>query len=141
MINILAFDCTQETLKIVYLIKVAFEVIKMVVPILLIIMCLIDSVKHVMSKDGWDKKIIKKIVSKFIAAVLVYFVPTMINMGLSVMGEANFTLGTCWKNATKENTSVNVPIEDTTKGSLEKAKDLIDKALEDRKKIWGNEGE
>lgn len=135
MFYVLNFDCDAETLRIIYLIKVAFNIIKIAVPILLIIMCMFNILKMIISKEGWNKKIIQKIVFKLVAAVLVYMVPTMINLGLSVIGESNFTLGTCWKNATKENVDKEISIPDTTVSALENAQNNIEKALEQRREL------
>lgn len=135
MFYVLHFDCDAELLRVVYLVKVAFEILKLVIPILLIIMCMLDIIKSIMGKEGWDKKVTKKIVSKILAAVLVYLVPTFINLGLSALGEANFTLGTCWKEATSENVNTTLDIPDTTIGELEDADEKIAKALKLRRDL------
>lgn len=92
----------QSMLKIIYLIKNILNLIGIVIPIILIIWCLWDSIQNMISQNGWDQKIIKKIINKFIAAVLAFMIPTIINFVLDILGENGYQVGTCWKEATKE---------------------------------------
>ncbi len=92
----------QSMLKIIYLIKNILNLIGIVIPIILIIWCLWDSIQNMISQNGWDQKIIKKIINKFIAAVLAFMIPTIINFVLDILGESGYQVGTCWKEATKE---------------------------------------
>lgn len=96
-------NCQDEgLLKIVYLIKTTLNLVKIFVPIILIIWCMWDALRNVISQNGWDKKIIKRILNRFIAAVCVFLIPSILNFALGILGENGFEVGTCWVEATDE---------------------------------------
>jgi TATA-binding protein-associated factor len=99
MINILAVQCDNDTLKIIHIIKIALDIIKLAVPIILIIFCMVDAIKNVTSKDGFDKKLMNKMVTRLLAAIIVFFVPTLTNIVFAMLGEQNIQLSQCWKEA------------------------------------------
>ena len=104
MIQILqtTLDCSNESmLKIIYLIKKIIDLVGIFVPIILIIWCMWDALRNMISQNGWDQKIIKKMINRFIAAVCVFIIPTILNFVLNVLGENGYEVGTCWKEATK----------------------------------------
>ncbi len=80
--------------------KEMFNVICIIVPIILIIMLSIELMKIVMGNaDKNIGKVVKSITMKAIAAVLVFFVPTFINLLLNLLDSSNISVTTCWKNA------------------------------------------
>lgn len=76
--------CSQPGVKTVFsLIKTAFTIIRWVVPIGLIIMTSLDLFNKVLDPDNKDAQ--KKILNRIIAAVIVFFVPTIVNLVLRLV--------------------------------------------------------
>ena len=72
------------------------NVLHIIVPLLLIISLTISLTKLVQDPD--EKKAPKKILNSVLAAVIVFFLPTMINVVINlVAGESDFS--SCWENA------------------------------------------
>ena len=90
---------------ILHLIKTVINVLRVVVPIALIMMTSMDIVKKVINPDDKDGQ--KKIMTRAIAALIVFLVPTIINFALWVIDKANGTnvgkqntgLVKCWEDA------------------------------------------
>ena len=83
-----------------YIMQKALELIHLVIPILLLVMATIQLTKMMISPD--DKKSSKSLLNKFIAAVLVFFTPYIINLTLGVIQIAtnnSFHLASCWESA------------------------------------------
>jgi hypothetical protein len=98
------FECNDSgALQVVYLVKTAINIISLAAPIILIIMASIDILKIVTSSMDKTGSIIKKIVTRLLAALLIFFVPTLVNMAMSLLGEGNIQSSNCWKNATVAN--------------------------------------
>ena len=84
----------------ILLLKEVFNIICIIVPIILIIMLSIELMKIVMGNvDKNVGKVVKSITTKAIAAVLVFFVPTLINLFLNLLDSSDISVTTCWKNA------------------------------------------
>lgn len=100
MLNILAIDCQDSNvLEIILLIKNIIEIIRIVAPIILIIFVMIDCFKNVTDKEGYNTKIIKRIIFKFLAAAFIFFVMPITNIVLSILGESPIETWSCYKNA------------------------------------------
>ena len=84
MINILAFNASQfctTTASLWGLLGIAITAIKVVIPIFLIVFGMLDMGKAVTSgKDDEIKKQLMSFMRRAIAAVLVFFVPTVVGM-------------------------------------------------------------
>lgn len=83
-----------------YIMQNALELIHLVIPILLLVMATIQLTKMMISPD--DKKSPKSLLNKFIAAVLVFFTPYIINLTLGVIQIAtnnSFEIASCWESA------------------------------------------
>lgn len=127
-------DCNNVgILQIVYFLKQALKLIRIAVPIILIIMCMIDAIKNVTSGGGWDSKIIKKMLVKFTAAVVVFLVPSILNILLNFFDKGNFEAHECWVNATKEIINEKKETDTENSGTLEDIKNNIEEALKKRK--------
>lgn len=131
-------DCNDEgLLKIIYLIKTGLNLVKIFVPIMLIIWCMWDAIRNVISQNGWDQKIIKKLLNRFLAAVCVFLIPSILNFVLGILGENGFEVGTCWQEATDEKIrsieKTDVAFSEQIETVAEKIKDLR-KELTDK---WG----
>ena len=76
----LAFNIcdTEGFLRIVYFIKLAMNIIRYVIPIILIIMIIMDLVKNTINPNNKDG--MKKVTNRLIAAVIVFLVPTIIEV-------------------------------------------------------------
>lgn len=90
------------------MIKIGLNVIRFVVPIGLIIMTVIDVSKNVFNPD--EKDTMKKIGTRLIAAIIVFLVPTIINLLFKVIEVGvgddykngdNLNIFECWESAGK----------------------------------------
>lgn len=100
--------CNESgVLHVIYLIKLGLSIIRIVIPILLIMVVMFDVFKLVVSKDMEIRKTTKKIVRRFLAAALLFLVPTILNFILGILGNTtSIELSSCWLKATKENIRV-----------------------------------
>lgn len=97
---ILSICDVPEVLKVIKIVKIVITIIKIAVPIILIISAMIDLVKAVTNAEL--NKITKPIVNKVIAAVLIFLIPTFVNVILTItMTENNYNK--CFSDATDEN--------------------------------------
>ncbi|MBE6139917.1 MAG: hypothetical protein E7172_00005 [Firmicutes bacterium] len=63
-------------------------ILKIVIPLILIIVTIIDLVKIIISGEEKDfKDLILRSLKKFIAAALIFFLPSLIKAGFSLLGE------------------------------------------------------
>lgn len=110
IINILASEfsgwCNEDGVRNAFhLIKSVLEVLRIVVPIGLIVMTTFDIIKKVINPDEKDGQ--KKIMTRAIAAVIVFFIPTMISIVFRLIDigkgtdgsydSANSSLSSCWR--------------------------------------------
>ncbi len=78
------------------IVKTALNILHIIVPLLLILSLTITLTK--LAQDPDEKKAPKKILNSVLAAVIVFFLPTMINIVINlVAGESDFS--SCWENA------------------------------------------
>ena len=93
-------------LGILVLVKRLLSIVQIVVPIMLIIWAsigFIDMIRTPEQKDG-----IKKITNKFLAAVIVFFVPVIMNALMGILGEStNFS--ECWNHVNSETKIAAIP--------------------------------
>ena len=75
------------------IIKNAIEVIQIIVPLLLIAMSMVQLFKMLTSSDPRDKKGVKSLTNKFVAAAIVFFLPIFANIVISLVGEGVNTGG------------------------------------------------
>lgn len=80
----------------VLLAKEILTIIKIGVPIILIIMCAIDLGKQVLNTEA---KSYQRVLKRAIAAVAVFFIPTIVTAFLDMVGTQNYTTTACWTNA------------------------------------------
>ena len=86
------------------MLKAVLNVVRLAVPVGLIVWIVIDLMKNVLDPDNKESR--KKIVNRLIAAVIVFLIPTIVNL---VMGIVDIGLGSgsgydynvseCWKKA------------------------------------------
>lgn len=96
--------------RILYLIKTFLNLGRLILPIGLILMVAIDISKSVLSQtlDSKDNTI-RKIGNRILACIIVFCVPTLINLLMALIGQIGFdtnshdnTLASCYTNATPE---------------------------------------
>ncbi|HIS12812.1 MAG TPA: hypothetical protein IAB40_06880 [Candidatus Onthocola stercoravium] len=80
-------DFCYKTAEVWQIIGYAFLVLKIVIPIILVVLGIVDIGKAVLSSD---EKLIKdgvmKLVKRVIAAVIIFFIPTVINVLFQFIG-------------------------------------------------------
>ena len=89
---------------IISLIKGIFNVIKIIVPIILIVMGAIDLTKAVMASDDKEiKAATSKLIKRTIAAVAVFFIVTLVDVVMQLVSnsaeDADGNLLSCWNNS------------------------------------------
>lgn len=72
------------------------DLVQLLVPIILIIWSTVEFIK--LMNDPEAKNGIKKVVNKYIAAIVVFFVPTFVNAVLGIMPDS-FSVSSCWQQA------------------------------------------
>lgn len=85
-----------------FIMKKVLNVIHLVVPIILIIMATVGLVQLVINPDDPQKKKSKSLINKFLAAVLIYLIPFIINFVFVLVGEAfggEVNIAGCWSAA------------------------------------------
>ena len=95
--SVLGSCCNSNTL--VVLLSVAkriFQLIQIIIPILLILGSTIHLVKRVNDPDM--KNGTKKFINMYIAAIIVFFLPVIMNAVLGLLPDS-FSVTACWKNA------------------------------------------
>lgn len=93
-------------LNLILFVKGLIEILGIVVPIILIIMVSIELVKIVFDvSDKTVKASTKSILNKIIATIVVFFVPTIVNLILSNLNQMNVQQTECWVNANTDTIS------------------------------------
>ena len=81
-----------------YIVKKVLTLIQIVVPIILIVMGTIQLVKMMTNPDDKGGKEKKNFLNKFVAAIIVFFIPVVVNILIGIMPDS-FELSNCWKSA------------------------------------------
>ena len=80
--------CTEEMRMVFEVIITILDIIKFLVPILLIILCTIDIFKIIVSKKEDEiKKLRKGILMKIVYAVIIYLIPFLIPFIFNIVGD------------------------------------------------------
>ena len=96
---ILSICSEPRILAIIRIVKIAITIIKIAVPIMLIISCMIDFVRATIS--GEVNESLKGMVKRVIAALLIFLIPTFVSI-LANISTTNNEYINCFKSATKE---------------------------------------
>lgn len=128
--------CQQSGfLSIILIVKDILDIVMMGVPILLLVLCLFDLVKQFLYAEKKSYEIIGK---RILAAVAIFLAPLFVDVLLSMMGEASFTVGACWKNANEETIATLKQIEiieaQAQEAALKKEQERIEKENAEKKK-------
>ena len=78
------------------IVKRILLIIQIAVPLLLAISAIIGFTQLMANPE--DKKLLKSIINKFIAAAVVFFIPVFINLVINLVGEGN-NFSNCWIHA------------------------------------------
>lgn len=92
-------------LRIIYYVKVILSILRFVVPIVLIIKLAISFYQNMFNPDD-KNKILKEVFGKIIACLVIFFVPTMINLIVKLIEnvmETSIDYQSCYESATLEN--------------------------------------
>ena len=100
--------CDNSLNSIFYVVKNILNLIMIIVPILLIIFTVFSFIK--MMKNPDEKNGIKKIINQFLCAIIVFFVPMLVNVVMGMLGEGN-DISRCWIEAKKSKKATYIPID------------------------------
>lgn len=106
-LNIGFYICdTLGFLRVMYFVRLALNLIRYIVPIILIAMLVKDLLMNVINPN--EKDGMKKITNRLIAAVVVFLIPTVVNLIMNFINlifenesTTNYTVSQCYTNATK----------------------------------------
>lgn len=90
-----------QLLNILRIIKMGITTITIIVPVILVIFIILDILKTTASGDVDTKKLFAKISKKVIAAVVIFLLPVVLNVVLSLFGDDLYYVN-CYNNANKE---------------------------------------
>ena len=122
--------CEQSNiLSVILYLKYLINILQFIIPIALIIMCTIDLGKIMLNPE--DKKQ-PKILKRMIAAVLIFFIPTILNLVLDAAGQQSYTATDCWTNA---NTTTIAVLRENEEQEKEEARKARQKENEEAKKL------
>ncbi len=91
-------------LRVIRFIKSLLDVIRIMVPVILTILCMIDFFKALLANE--DTKVTSKIVKRFLSAIIIFFIIPVINLFFGMLGESNVNASDCWNNANDSNIEV-----------------------------------
>ena len=113
------FCDTLLSVRLIYLLKVALNLIRFVIPILLIIKITLDVYKAIINGNDEKQEILKKSSTRILAAVIIFLVPTLISLLFSFIstfsGEGNTyktSFTSCYTSVNQELLSKLKKIED-----------------------------
>lgn len=110
------------------------NIIKIAVPILLIVMAMLDVLKVVVGTDKENKNLSKKTIDRFISAVFVFLVVSIMDVVLSIFGMESIGLTICWTGATKENIAALRVVEEEASSQQSKAEQAL---INSKKDMFG----
>ncbi len=97
--------CTNpEVLSVMKYVKIVIDIIRIVVPIALIIALMVSFARAVAGKgDDELSNSLKSSVNKILAAVIVFLIPTFVNVIIATLDAKSIDFASCLNNATDEN--------------------------------------
>lgn len=116
-------------------VKNILNIIKIFVPVLLIIACMIEITKIIAGDVEKQAENKKKIINKILAAIVVFLVPTFVNMIMNYLAGTDIESTSCWKNANQEYiTKLKAQEEEIAKDILVAEETEREKTYEQKKK-------
>ena len=114
-------ECSDSGLsQILLIVQRSIRMIQILVPIVLMIMASIHLVNLIRDPD--DKKRKPKVRNAFLAAAIVFFIPTIVNALMVALGE-DTNISSCWNNAREMDSTPSYINIDTSKGKKSKVVD------------------
>lgn len=109
--------CTNSNiLSVISLVKSILEIICTIIPIILMVMITADISKLVINPDDKNQRTVMKLIGgRTIAAIAIFFMPTIINIITSNLGTTNLAEMSCWKNANTETIALYAAQEEEAK--------------------------
>ena len=104
--------CSDYALaNILSLTQTAFNIICVAVPIILIFSLIWTIVKVITDPD--QKNFIRKLISQIAAAIIIFFLPTLVNLIMTWVPDGGFNIGSCWQAAreSKIDLGIVLPVE------------------------------
>ncbi len=89
-----------ELSSVLFIVKNILTIIQIIVPIILLITIVISLYQAMLNPDKKDIK--KSIIIRFAAAIIVFFIPMLINITMGILGE-DYNFSNCWNNAKNTN--------------------------------------
>lgn len=90
--------CSDYALaNILSLTQTAFNIICIAVPIILIFSLILTIIKVITDPD--QKHFIRKIISQIAAAIIVFLLPTLVNLIMAWLPDGGMNIGSCWQAA------------------------------------------
>lgn len=103
--------CSDYALaNILSLTQLAFNIICIAVPIILIISLILTIIKVITDPD--QKHFIRKIISQIAAAIIVFFLPTIVNLVMAWLPDGGMNIGSCWQAAREAKSDITILPED-----------------------------
>ena len=100
--TILSLCENPDVLRIFKMINIILLIIKIAVPIMLIVSLMIEFIKPIISNKDELMISSKKAIKKIVAAILVFFIPTFINILMNIANAKNLGFSGCFANANDE---------------------------------------
>ena len=129
--------CEQSSfLGVLYYIKAVLEIIRIIVPLILLLFTGIEIYRIVVGKIEDGYKHIKSIIYKFIAMIVIFIFPSFVSMVLSIIDGSRIEESLCWENANKTTiASYRKSEEEQKKKEEAEREEEKKKKEEERKKI------
>ncbi len=108
--------CSDYALaNILSLTQTAFNIICVAVPIILIFSLIWTIVKVITDPD--QKNFIRKLISQIAAAIIIFFLPTLVNLIMTWVPDGGFNIGSCWQAAREAKGEIGIilPIKEINK--------------------------
>ena len=97
-----------DVLSALRIVRIVVTIIKIAVPIILIVMCMMDFTAAM--TDGDLSKVFKTIVRRAVAAIVIFFVPTIVGMLMTTVNDAATADDSCgWATCIGKATGVTQP--------------------------------
>ncbi|MBQ7104328.1 MAG: C39 family peptidase [Bacilli bacterium] len=119
----------------ILLLKEILEVISILVPIILIVMLSIQLGKIIFGDEKIIPGVLKSVVTKVVAAVLVFFVPTFVNLLLTNLNQAGFSTTDCWLNANNSSIAEFKAVEEAKKIADKEARGRESQEAKDEREL------
>lgn len=117
--------------------KTILNFLSIIVPIILVLMVSIELCKIIFGDANKDvPKVFKSVISKMLAAVAIFFIPTIVNLLLSLLNQTSYNASACWVNANSYTISEFKTVEEAKKLQEEAERNReIEEDKKEREKI------